>query len=194
RSLNNRKMSPRFDRDSPARFAVMFLALFAIFYYFNIYFFGITTPGNHYNAFLDQNLNYIRLLRRVLLQSSAFIINQFGFTTITNDYQLLIAGNGVIKLVYSCLGLGVMSFFSAFIIAYPTTIRSKLISLVLGNLCIQLLNIVRFVLLAIFWDKKSRMILDHHTIFNIAVYAIIAISLYFWVRHGEKRIPENAEN
>jgi exosortase/archaeosortase family protein len=187
-------MSPRFDRDSPARFAVMFLALFAIFYYFNIYFFGITTPGNHYNAFLDQNLNYIRLLRRVLLQSSAFIINQFGFTTITNDYQLLIAGNGVIKLVYSCLGLGVMSFFSAFIIAYPTTIRSKLISLVLGNLCIQLLNIVRFVLLAIFWDKKSRMILDHHTIFNIAVYAIIAISLYFWVRHGEKRIPENAEN
>jgi exosortase/archaeosortase family protein len=187
-------MSPRFDRDSPARFVVVFLALFVIFYYFNVYFFGITTPGNHYNAFLDENLNYIRLLRHALLLTSAHVINWFGFTTITNDYQLLVAGNGVIKLVYSCLGLGVMSFFSAFVIAYPTTIKSKLISLILGNLCIQLLNVVRFVLLAIFWDKKSGMILDHHTIFNIAIYTIIAISLYFWVRNGEKRTPENAEN
>ena len=188
-------MSPnRFDRDSPARFVVVFLALFAIFYYFNIYFFGITIPGNHYNAFLDENLNYIRLLRHALLQSSAYIINWFGFTTITNDYQLLVAGKGVIKLVYSCLGLGVMSFFSAFVIAYPTTIKSKLIALILGNLCIQLLNILRFVLLAIYWDKKTVMILDHHTIFNIAIYIIIAISLYFWVREGEKRTPENAEN
>jgi exosortase/archaeosortase family protein len=87
-----------------------------------------------------------------------------------------------------------MSFFSAFVIAYPTTIRSKLIFLFFGNLCIQLLNVARFVLLALFWDKKSGMILDHHTVFNIAIYIIIAISLYFWVRHGEKRIPENAEN
>jgi exosortase/archaeosortase family protein len=188
-------MSPnRFDRDSPARFVVVFLALFAIFYYFNIFFFGVTSPGNHYFPFLDENLNYIRLLRRTLLQSSAIVINWFGFSAIANDYELLVAGKGVIKLVYSCLGLGVMSFFSAFIIAYPTTIKSKLISLILGNLCIQLLNVVRFVLLAIFWDKKSGMIFDHHTLFNISIYLIIAICLYFWVRNGEKRSPENAQN
>ncbi len=115
----------RFDRDSPVRFVVVFLTLFAFFYYFNIYFFGITLPGNHYNDFLDENLNYIRFLRHVLLHSSAYIINWLGFTTITNDYQLLVAGNGVIRLVYSCLGLGIMSFFSAFVIAYPTTTKSQ---------------------------------------------------------------------
>src|ERR1700749_1702083 len=141
-------MSPRFDRDSPARFVVMFLALFAVFYYFNIYFFGITMPGNHYNAFLDENLNYIRLLRHVLLQSSAYIINWFGFTTITNDYQLLVAGNGIIRLVYSCLGLGVMSFFSAFVLAYPKPRKAKLLFLLAGAIGIELLNILRFVLLA----------------------------------------------
>jgi exosortase/archaeosortase family protein len=184
----------RFDRDSPVRFVVVFLTLFAIFYYFNIYFFGITLPGNHYNAFLDENLNYIRLLRHLLLQSSAQIINWLGFTTITNDQELLVVGKGIIKLVYSCLGLGIMSFFSAFVIAYPTKLRSKLIFLVTGNLCIQLLNVVRFVLLALFWNKQKGLILDHHTIFNIIIYIIIAISIYFWVRHGEKRATDDAEN
>jgi exosortase/archaeosortase family protein len=98
----------------------------------------------------------------------------------------LVAGRGSITLIYSCLGLGVMSFFVAFVIAYPKNLKSKLIFLVTGLICIQALNILRFVLLALFWDKKSSMILDHHTIFNIAIYIIIAISLYFWVKHEDK--------
>lgn len=177
----------RFDRNSPIRFAVVFLTLFFVFYYFNIYFFGITSPGNHYNAFLNENLNYIRLLRHLLLQTCAHIINWFGFTTIVSDQQLLVAGKGIINLVYTCLGLGIMSFFSAFVIAYPQKLKSKIFFLILGNLGIQILNITRFVILALFGNKKSGLILDHHTLFNIIVYIIIAISLYFWVRHGENR-------
>ncbi|HTD40184.1 MAG TPA: hypothetical protein VK671_06150, partial [Mucilaginibacter sp.] len=103
-----------------------------------------------------------------------------------NDFQLLVAGHGTIDVVYSCLGLGVMSFFTAFVIAYPKKLKIKLIFLVSGLLCIQLLNVIRFVLLALLWDKKSGMILDHHTIFNITIYLIIAISIYFWIKHDDK--------
>ena len=179
----------KLDRYSPIRFLLVFLSLLRLFYYFNIFFFGITSRGNHYNAFLDQNLNYIRGLRHILLGATKLVINLIGFSSISNDYQLLVAGRGVIDVVYSCLGLGVMSFFAAFVIAYPKGLKPKLIFLLLGLLCIQMVNILRFVLLALFWNKKSGRILDHHTIFNVVIYLAIAITLYFWVKHNDKPMP-----
>jgi exosortase/archaeosortase family protein len=177
----------KFDRESPVRFFLVFSILFVVFYYVNIFFFSITSPGLHYNALLAENLNYIRLLRRFILQSSAQIINWFGYTAITNDFQLLVAGRGILQVVYSCLGLGVMSFFTAFVIAYPKKLKAKLFFLISGLIGIQLLNILRFVLLALFWDKKPGIIVDHHTIFNMIIYVIIAISLYFWVKSDDHK-------
>lgn len=179
-----------FEKGSPVRFVTVFLVLFAIFYYFNLFFFGITSPGNHYNAFLSEHLNYIQGLRYLLLHSSAQILNWLGYTAITSDYELLVVGHGVLRLVYSCLGLGVMSFFAAFVIAYPGDLKPKLLFGISGIVGIQLLNILRFVLLALFWNKRGGHIIDHHTIFNIIIYIIIAISLYFWVKHDNRTIQK----
>lgn len=167
---------------APLKFVFSFLVLFLLFYYFNILFFRVTTPGNHYIPFLANNLNYIQGLRWLLLNSSAAILNLFGFKAITDSTGLLVAGRGIIQLVYSCLGLGVISFFTAFVIAYPKPFRSKVIFIIAGIFSIELLNILRFMLLALFWDKRHGQIIDHHTIFNIIIYITIAISLYFWVK------------
>ena len=180
--------------ESPLRFLLVFLGLFLFFYYFNIFFFSITSQGSHYSPFFDEHLNYIRWFRNLLLAVSRSIINIFGFACISNDYQLLVAGRGIIDVVYSCLGLGVMSFYAAFVIAYPKPLKPKLIFLITGLVCIQLLNVLRFVLLALLWNKKSKLILDHHTIFNIVIYIIIAISLYFWVKHDDKQALSGAKN
>jgi exosortase/archaeosortase family protein len=181
-------------KNEPLRFILSFIILFPLFYYFNIFFFSITSPGSHhyYSAFLDDNLNYIRGLRWILLQSSAQVLNWLDFAAITNQYDLLVAGHGILKLVYSCLGLGVISFFAAFVISYPKKLKSKIIFLVTGILGIELLNIVRFVVLALFWDKQHALILDHHTIFNIIIYLAIAISLYFWVKHDDNKTVNEA--
>ncbi|MES2485552.1 MAG: hypothetical protein V4581_06335, partial [Bacteroidota bacterium] len=98
-------------QNNPMKFAAWFVALFVVFYYGNIFFFGLTSPGKYYSPFLANHLNYIQGLRWVLLKCSAFILNSLGYTTVTNNYDLLVAGHGVIRLVYSCLGLGVISFF-----------------------------------------------------------------------------------
>ena len=102
---------PAQKNKEPIRFVVTFLVLFLVFYYFNIVFFGLTSPGSHYNEFLANNLNYIDWLRWVLLKYSAIILHLFGYTAITNKYELLVAGKGIIKLVYTCLGLGVKTDF-----------------------------------------------------------------------------------
>jgi len=166
----------------PVKFGFTFLALFLLFYFFNILFFGLTNSGNSYNAFLANHFNYIQWLRQLLLAASTAIINALGYTAIHNDYELLVAGHGIIRLVYSCLGLGVISFFTAFVIAYPKAWRHKLIFIISGIVVIEVLNIIRFVLLAIFWDKRNPQIIDHHTIFNAIIYILIFISLYFWIR------------
>lgn len=169
------------NKYNPIRFAVVFVALFACFYYFNIFYLGITSPGNHYSLFLDENLNYIQWLRWVLLYVSKQILVGLGFTTITNDIDLLVAGHGHIALEYSCLGMGVMSFLAAFVIAYPKSVKEKVLFLIAGILVIQLLNIARFVILALYWKPSEKHLLDHHTIFNTIIYLIIMVSLYFWI-------------
>jgi exosortase/archaeosortase family protein len=179
---NNSGTATKSKPASPVKFIFTFLILFLVFYYFNILFFGITSPGNTYNSFLANHLNYIQGLRWLLLKSSAGILNMLGFTAITNNYELLVAGHGMIELVYSCLGLGVISFFTAFVIAYPKALKAKIIFIITGIFAIEFLNIIRFILLAFFWDKRASRIIDHHTLFNIIIYAIIIISLYFWVK------------
>jgi exosortase/archaeosortase family protein len=167
---------------NPIRFAILFVALFACFYYFNIFFLGLTTPGNHYSPILTEHLNYIQWLRWLLLNASKQALLALGFTTVTNDMDLLVAGHSHLRLEYSCLGMGIMSFLAAFTIAFPKPIKEKLIFFIAGVLITQLLNIVRLVLLALYWKPQDNQILDHHTIFNTVVYLIITAGLYFWIK------------
>jgi exosortase/archaeosortase family protein len=173
------------NNSSPVKFVLVFIALFAVFYYFNIIYFGLTSPGNHYSAFLATHLNYIRGLRWGLLKSTGQVLSLLGFTAISNDYEILVPGHQVLVLVYSCLGLGVMSFFAAFVLAYPIKFKSKIIFLLSGLLGIQVLNVARLVLLALFWGSRENRVIDHHTIFNVILYTIISITLYFWVKRND---------
>jgi len=92
------------------------------------------------------------------------------------------------------LGLGVMSFFTAFVLSYPIKLKSKAWFLTGGILGIQFLNIIRFVLLALFWNSAKDRVIDHHAIFNIILYIIIAVTLYIWVKRTDKLIDTNAAN
>jgi exosortase/archaeosortase family protein len=167
----------------PIRFAAAFISLFLLFYYFNIFFFGLTSSGGKYSAFLARNLNYIDWLRWILLHISAFLLNAIGFKTIVSKYELLVSGHGIIKLVYTCLGLGIMSFITAFVIAYPKPLRAKLIFYFTAILGLQILNVIRLMLLALYWGRSKARIVDHHLIFDVIIYIIIVITIYFWVNY-----------
>ena len=168
------------QQNSPFRFAVLFAGLFLVFYYFNILFFRETTPGKNYIPFLAEKLNYIQGLRHLLLYSAAMLLKLFGYVAVYNNYDLLVAGHGSIQVVYSCLGLGLLSFLTAFVIAYPRTIQSKFIAFLVGVISIEILNIIRFMVLALYGNNSA---IDHHTIFNIFIYTIVAAGLYFWTRN-----------
>ena len=175
-------------KSKAVKFSITFITLFLVFYYFNIGFFSVTSPlSTHYNSFIADNFNYIRLLRHTLLLCTSFLLRCAGFGTVTNEYELLIAGRGGIRLVYSCLGLGLMSFFTAFVLAYPKAFKKKVVFLIAGLFVIQLLNVLRMAMVGLFWSRKAQHIIDHHIIFNGIIYVIIAIGLYFWVTADDRK-------
>lgn len=176
------------NKNRALRFVAVFLVLFLLFYYGNKFYFSLTIPGKRYNEWLAQHLNYIAGLRHLLLGYSKWFLELIGFTALTNDQELMVVGRNTLKVVYTCLGLGVLSFFAAFVIAYPKPWKPKLIFLIVGMISIQVLNVCRLILLVLYWSPRNQRVIDHHTIFNILIYIIIAISLYFWVK--EKKSPQ----
>jgi len=182
------------QQNKAVRFAVVFIVLFLLFYYFNIWFFSATNPGPHYLNFLAKHFNYIQALRWLLLACTAVLLKIFGFSPVYNNYELLVAGHGTIQVVYTCLGLGVLSFFAAFVIAYPKPLKSKIIALISGVVIIEILNIIRFALLAIYGSNHVNQLIDHHTLFNIIMYVIIAVGLYFWIKEDITVPTKNEAN
>ena len=185
----NRNINPA------AIFIVRFLGLFALLYGFYIFYLSITSPGGKlYIPFLNEHLNFISGLRHVLIQSSSAILNLFGYQTKTNSTQMLVIGHNIILVGYDCLGFGIMSFFTAFVLAYPGRLKPKLYFYFIGLIGIQVLNLLRFMLLALYWKHSTVYISDHHTIYNMVTYLLIGISVYFYTRYQSKPTPGHATN
>jgi exosortase/archaeosortase family protein len=103
-----------------------------------------------------------------------------------NDTQIL-ALNGIpCNINYSCLGLGVMSFWAAFIIAFPKAFKEKIRFLFIGLVTIFLLNIVRIVALIILtvdMHGNIKYLNSQHDTFNYVVYAVLLSMIYFWIKN-----------
>ena len=173
--------------DPYLRFVVFFIALYFLLYYFNEFYIGITAKGGLYSAFLDEHLNYIRWWRRFYLESSAGILRWFNYTVLTNETDLMVVGKGGIRLVYSCLGYGVMSVFAAFCLTFPSPFKHRYGFLALGVIFIQLMNILRFVLLSLYWDRRHPLFgMDHHDLFNLVIYLLLIGICYLWIRYSTR--------
>jgi len=151
---------------------------------------GITVPGGYYSPFIDQHLNYIAGLRWLLLNASKGLLNLFGYATYFKDsYTIKMQLGRGVKVVYSCLGYGLFSFWIAFIFANNPAVKKMLLWMVGGVLIIFLLNVCRIAIMLIAVNKHwpSLFNLDNHTLFNIAAYAVIFIMIYFFDRAGKKQ-------
>lgn len=169
------------------RFLLQFPLLFLAFYAFNIAFIGITTPGHIYLEAVDKHLNYIQASRQLILTSTSTILNLFGYQVTTSAQQLHVEHHAGFKLVYSCLGYGVMSFFSAFVITFPKPDGRKWKFLIAGLATIQVLNLLRLLTIAIYWKRTDPIFLNHHDLFNFLLYGILLMMIYFWLTDRSNR-------
>src|ERR1035437_3397217 len=169
-------------------FIIKFIGIFCILYFGTIAVIGLSVPAGCYSPFIAKHLNYIDWLRTSLLYTSKELLSLIGYKTFLADKYDLIMKNGPgIRMVYSCIGYGVMSFWAAFVLANKGSWIKKIKWLIAGWLVIWVINVLRISILVIAVNKNWQMPLglDHHTWFNIAAYILIFILIYFYDRSSK---------
>jgi exosortase/archaeosortase family protein len=193
--MQNRSLQSIITKSS-AYFDITFFAklifLFLAFYFFNIFFLGITTAdGRFYSSFLEHNLNYISWLTSSILYVANAIDHLFGVNSfVQNAYNIKTYSGASVTVWLPCLGLGVMSFWVAFIIADANNWKKKLYWIVIGIVAIWFVNCLRISLLLLALEKNwyQSTYIDHHTIFNIATYIVILFMIWLYLRKSKKEM------
>jgi exosortase/archaeosortase family protein len=167
------------------RFIVKFLVFFLGLHYGNEFFIGITAPGGLYVPFLDHHLNYVAWLRQSILWGAKMVSSVFGYEAyIDGPFHLRsVTGPGV-QMVYSCIGLGIMSFWAGFVLAHSIPWKKKLLWTGIGLLMIWIVNCFRVsvILAATVKGWSPNKYLDHHDMFNIIAYVLIFILIVIFVK------------
>lgn len=179
------------DNKLVIRFVVIMVVLYLVFSQGNLFMNSVVSPGGRYhNAFIETHLNYIQALRIGLIKPAVGLINLFGFYAIHNGQQVLVINGPMLNINYSCLGLGMMSFILAFVIAFPAPTNRKLQIILRTFLTVFILNILRIaglgVLLASLHSQRQYFKF-HHEVFNIFIYLVVLYLFYRWLKKMNNR-------
>ncbi|ARS38448.1 hypothetical protein CA265_01625 [Sphingobacteriaceae bacterium GW460-11-11-14-LB5] len=172
------------------KFVVALFILYILFSQGNLFMNSVMTPGSRFhNAYIADHFDYIQGLKTALIVPAVWIIKAFGFYAIYNEMDVMVVAGPYLRVNYSCLGLGVMSFLAAFVLAFPASWKSTFKMLIIGFIAIYVLNVLRIaglgVLLGFFKSQRNNFTY-HHEIFNIIVYICIFAMLYLWIRKSNK--------
>lgn len=193
-NLNDKKKANR----AAIIFVVKLLVLYLLFSQGNLFMNSVMSEGGKlYNEYIAQNFNYIQGLKYALIKPAVWLIKLFGFYAIHNEMDVMVVNGPYLRVNYSCLGLGVMSFLAAFIMAFPAKLKPKIRLFIFGMIMIYVLNVFRIaglgILLRIFKSQRSNFTY-HHEIFNIIVYILIFIVLYFWIKKNTTPIVKQVSD
>lgn len=170
------------------RFFLILVLGYLVFNYFFKFWIGLCAPEGIYWAFANEHLNFIRTYRHFLIGGTGIICDIFGLKYIYNDTAIRIVGHGGIKIVYSCLGYGIISILMALAIAVPhQKIKNRILFLLIGFILFTLLNIVRLFVVSFYAREASKMSLDHHSAFNAFCYLLILLGMYWWIQKSANR-------
>jgi exosortase/archaeosortase family protein len=175
------------------RYFIRFLLLLLAFYFANRLFMEIGRPqGRLYSPFLRDNLHYVGWIRESILYVANLITHAFGFDTYMVDGKILkvVDGRSVI-MARQCVGLEIMGFWMAFVLAHSCGLWRKVSWTVAGLFAICMINATRVAVLLIALEKDWQVITNieiRHTMFNIAAYACIVVMIYFFYRQTKKTV------
>lgn len=172
-----------FNNKKFVRFLIIFFVVFVVCYYGLQFITGLAVDGGLYSPFVEKHINVGAWIRTALINSCKYFLSIFGIETIrTNEYVIQMVGGRGVRIVYGCLGFGVMSFWIAYVIATVAKTQKKVAWLFAGLLLLWFINIIRISLVLVStnkgWDFPFGW--DHHLWFNIIAYAAIFTMMYFF--------------
>jgi exosortase/archaeosortase family protein len=172
-----------------ARKAFTFLIFFLLFHGVCLAIIGLGSPPGFYLPFVHKNLDFISVLRYINLHGAALLLACFSISAKVSHYSITIANGNAVRMVYSCLGYGLISFWWAFVISLDFRPLQKLCFILAGTLLIIACNIIRIsVLAALLRHNKLPTIVEHHLFYNCIMYFILALAATL-IYHKQKKPP-----
>jgi exosortase/archaeosortase family protein len=178
------------------RFLFKLILFYLILNYFFIACQGMTLPGGtFYSPFILEHFDFISTFRRFLLWGGAQFASLIGYPSGYSDYYLFVYGGARVRMVYSCLGFGLMSAYAALVLAWPAKWFYQLISLMIGWITIILLNMVRLGGLAVLYTTGNYgffKYVNHHDLFNIIVLVTVFLMFVIHIKYSAGKKVESA--
>jgi exosortase family protein XrtF len=121
-----------------------------------------------------------------IISTSKIFLILLGFEVIPEVYDASFRTIGVdgthgVWIGDSCNGLTIFALFTGFIVAYPGSIKLKLLYIPFGILTIHLLNIIRVTALSIILlYAPEKLDFNHSYTFTTIMYAYIFLLWYWW--------------
>ncbi len=170
-----------------------FICLFVPMYYINLFVWGITDPRNYYSPFIDNYLNYISWIDNSILYTSNLIVHAFGLNSFVIGKLIKIPAGAGVWLMPPCTGLGIMSFWIAFVVSHRLHWKIKFYWSLTGVAIIWFVNCWRIAVLLMSLQNKwaTFKFLDHHEMFNIAAYCVVLLLIYLFNKRSRKEISCN---
>lgn len=177
------------------RLVLRMAALYLLFRLLNWAMVGLVEPTGYYSSFLDHYLDYIQWLKTAILSAGKWMAALFGVHAETISSSALRIGKARLNMAAPCVGLEIMSFWAAFVLADTTRWRTKFRWCLVGIGSICLINSLRIMLLIIAmayrWPQVGT--ISHHDSFNAVGYAaIIGLMFVYYKRNGQTWGRQNA--
>jgi exosortase/archaeosortase family protein len=175
--------------------ALLFLLKAVLFFVLLNYFFigytGMTIPGGRlYFPFLAEHADLVSLYRTFLLWGGAQFASLLGYPSYYFDYYLVVREGSGVQLVYSCLGLDLISAYTALVLAWPAKTLDKVIGSMVGIAAIILFNMVRLGGLVVLYTTENYGLfnfIDHHDLFNVIMLVVVFAMFAVHVNYTEHK-------
>lgn len=165
------------------KFVIKAIVYYAAWYIFRAFY---LTPFTHFDAWFIERL----------VKANAWILSEINHYSVylvsTEPHGYLDAifaqEAGGIKVGLECDGIGVISTFMLFILAFPG--KFKALYVVAGACCVHFLNLLRvWILILLQIHHPSALDFNHKYTFNILIYSSIFVLWYAYAKYFKKEEP-----
>lgn len=181
-----RLYAKNFTRYFDVTYFKRFILILLAFYYANVLFIAIANPqGPLYNAFMYENLHYANWLRASILETANVFAHFLGLDSYIADPKIIAVENGrSLLMARQCLGLEIMGFWAAFVLAHKATWKKKLAWTVGGMFVIWFINCWRVSILLYALENNWQALkkINHHDAFNYIAYGIVVLMIIMYNR------------
>lgn len=127
---------------------------------------------------------------------SAYLLHLFDSDVASSGIILRSVSNGsAVAIQAGCNGVEAVICLTAAIIAFDSTLKQKIIGLILGFIAVQLLNIVRIISLFYLLQWNQHWFeWAHLYAWQALIFLDVLIVFVVWVRWASKNIPEKPDD